>query len=165
MTSDLPETTADDSAAATTRSAAGLTVVISVAVVAAVFAMFFIMGFVSAWLKSEGDLMALVMRGLKFGLSGSAGVICVGVSAKSWQRLPVPPWLPPMASFAVGFFVMHGLGEILDGRYETALPKAGSGFLSGCLAGLGIYWVQKKGWVKHTPLNSKSARPTTHEQS
>lgn len=163
MTTEPPESSQDASVPDTTGTDRAVLVAVSIATIAAVFVMFFIMGFVSAWLKGEGDGMAMMMQGLKFGVSGCAGVICIGISAKSWQKVAVPPWLPLSASFAVGFFVMNGLGEALDGRYESILPKAGGGFISGCLAGLGLYWVQKKGWVKHRPLNSKSPRTPNQE--
>lgn len=139
----------------TSNSDGGFIVATSIAVIGTVFSVFFLMGFVSAWLKSEGDLMALVMRGLKFGASGSLGVLCIGLSAKSWQRLPVPAWLPSTASFAVGFFVMNGLGEAFDGRHENILPKAGGGFLTGCLSGFGLYWIAKKGWGKQVEFAAK----------
>lgn len=113
--------------------------------VATVFGLFFLMGFFSAWLQGEGALMNLAMRGLKFAASGSIGVLCIGISATCWQRLPVPAWLPSTASFAVGFFVMNGLGEVFDGRYENILSKAGGGFLLGACIGLGIHLAQKKG--------------------
>ena len=144
MKSQPSEGTPTDSAPNTTRTNR-VTAIIGLTTVATVFGLFFLMGFVSAWLQSEGDLMDLVMRGLKFGASGSLGVICIGVSAKAWQRLPVPGWLPSTASFAVGFFVMNGLGEVFDGRYENILAKAGGGFLSGACVGFGIYRLQKKG--------------------
>ena len=131
-----------------------MTVAVGLMTVATVFGLFFLMGFFSAWLQSEGDLMVLVMRGLKLGVSGSIGVICIGVSAKAWQRVPVPAWLPSTASFAVGFFVMNGLGEALDGRYESILPKAGGGFLTGAIAGIGFYWAQKKGWVPRSKFGA-----------
>lgn len=148
MTSEPPESSPPVNQPNTTSSDRGAIVATSIAVVATVFCLFFLMGFFSAWLKSEGDWMALATRGLKFAASGSLGVLCIGISAKSWQRLPVPAWLPSTASFAVGFFVMNGLGEVFDGRYENILPKAGGGFVAGCLAGFGIYWAQKNGWVK-----------------
>jgi hypothetical protein len=113
--------------------------------VATVFGLFFLMGFCSAWLQGEGAFMNLAMRGLKFGASGSIAVICMSVSAKTWRRLPVPAWLPSTASFAVGFFVMNGLGEVFDGRDENILSKAGGGFLLGACIGLGIHLAQKKG--------------------
>lgn len=119
--SESPESTPPVSYSGTPNSDRGVIVAISIAVIATVFSLFFVMGFFSAWLKSEGDWMALVMRGLKLGASGSLGVVCIGISAKSWQRLPVPAWLPATASFAVGFFVMNGMGELLDGRYENIL--------------------------------------------
>ncbi len=144
MTSNPSDATTTDSAPHTTRTDR-ISVKKGLMTVATVFGLFFLMGFVSAWLQSEGDLMALVMRGLKFGASGSIGVICIGVSAKAWQRLPVPGWLPSTASFAVGFFAMNGLGEVFDGRYENILPKAGGGFFSGAIVGVVIYWVQTKG--------------------
>ncbi len=144
MTSKPCDATPTNSAPHTTRTDR-ITVKLGLMTVATVFGLFFLMGFCSAWLQSEGDMMALVMRGLKFGASGSIGVICIGVSAKAWQRLPVPAWLPSTASFAVGFSAMHGLGEVFDGRYENILPKAGSGFFSGAIVGVVIYWVQKKG--------------------
>lgn len=121
-----------------------------IAVVGVVFGLFFVMGFVSVWLQSAGDLPALVMRGLKLGASGSVGVTCIGIAAKSWQRVAVPAWIPPTAAMAVGFFVMNGLGEFFDGRHATILSKAGSGFLIGSFAGLGIYWAQQQGWVKRS---------------
>ncbi len=154
MTSESSESKPVDPAPATSRSDGAVVLVTSIAVVTAVFGMFFFMGFVSAWLQREGDLMALFIRGLKVGASGTIGVICIGLSAKSWQRISVPPWLPSTASFAAGFFVMNGLGEAFDGRYESILPKAGGGFLSGCLAGFGLYWVQKKGWFKPSAVDS-----------
>ncbi|GEM_PF-2502837 len=49
-----------------------------------------------------------------------------------------------MAAMAMGFFVMNGLGESLDGRTETVFSKAGSGFIACSLAGLAIYRAQKK---------------------
>lgn len=128
------------------------------AVVGVIFGLFFVMGFVSAWLKSEGDLPALVMRGLKLGVSGSVGVICIGIAAKSWQRVAVPAWIPPTAAMAVGFFVMNGLGELLDGRHATILSKAGSGFLIGSLAGLGIYWAQKQGLVPRHVFGQRTGK-------
>lgn len=163
MTTETPESTPDTLVSPSTRTDRSVLVAVSIAVIAVVFGMFFVMGFVSAWLKSEGDGMAMAMRGLKFGVSGCAGVISIGISAKSWQKLTVPAWLPSTASFAVGFFVMNGLGEALDGRYETILPKAGGGFISGGLAGFGLYWIQKKGWGKHTPQGSKSPRTPDQE--
>ena len=141
MTPDAPESVPQPNSSNSDRSVIAAT---SIAVVATVFSLFFLMGFLSAWLKSEGDLMRLAMRGLKFGASGSLGVLCIGISAKNWQRLPVPAWLPSTASFAVGFFVMNGLGEVFDGRYENILPKAGSGFVLGACIGLGIHLAQKK---------------------
>ena len=134
---------------------------ISVVVVVVVFCLFFVMGFVSAWLKGEGELL---MRGLKFGVCGSLGVLCIGLSAKAWARLAVPAWLPVTASFAVGFFVMNGLGELLDGRYETILPKAGGGFLAGCFGGMGLYWAQKRGIVPAT-VRSESRNAIPPESS
>jgi hypothetical protein len=148
MTSDSPESTPQGSQPNVSRNASAALSTASLAVGAAVFSLFFLMGFFSAWLKSEGDLMVLVVRGLKFGASGLLGVICIGISGRSWQRLPVPAWLPSTASFAVGFFVMSGLGEAFEGRHESILSKAGGGLLSGAMAGFGIYWVEKKGWLK-----------------
>ena len=133
MTPETPDSSPPVSQPSTSHSDRGTIVATSIAVVATVFSLFFLMGFFSAWLNREGDWMALVMRGLKFGASGSLGVLCIGITAKSWQRLPVPAWLPSTASFAVGFFVMNGLGEAFYGRYENILPKAGGGFLAGCL--------------------------------
>ena len=148
MTSKTSDATPTDSAPHTTRTDR-ISVKKGLMTVATGFVLFFLMGFVSAWLQSEGDLMALVMRGLKFGASGSigvgVGVICNGISAAVWQRLPVPAWLPSTASFAVGLSAMHGLGEVFDGRYENILPKAGGGFFSGAIVGVVIYWVQTKG--------------------
>ncbi len=132
--------------------------------VATVFVLFFLMGFFSAWLQSEGALMNLVMRGLKVGASGSIGVICIGVSAKAWQRLPVPAWLPSTASFAVGFFAMNGLGEAFDGRYENILPKAGGGFLLGACVGLGIHLAQKKARGKQATPGSPHRETPQYSQ-
>lgn len=160
MSSELPESSSPVSQPNASHPDRGVIVATSIAVIATVFSLFFLMGFFSAWLKSEGDWMALVIRGLKFGASGSLGVLCIGISAKSWQRLPVPAWLPSTASFAVGFFVMNGLGEALDGRYENILPKAGGGFVAGCLGGFGLYWIQKKGWVKQAGFGVRSANKT-----
>ena len=95
------------------RTDRSILVATSISIVIAVFCLFFVMGFVSAWLKGEGELL---MRGLKFGVCGSVGVLCTGLSAKAWARLAVPAWLPLIMSFGVGFFVMNGLGELLDGR-------------------------------------------------
>lgn len=159
MTSELPESSPPDSQLSTSGSDRGVILATSIAVIAMVFSLFFVMGFVSAWLNSEGDWLALVMRGLKFAASGSLGVLCIGISAKSWQRLPVPVWLPSTASFAVGFFVMNGLGEALDGRQANILPKAGGGFLAGAIAGLAIFWAQKRGWIKRGEFASKPRNP------
>jgi hypothetical protein len=148
MTSDSSESAPRGSQPNVSRNASAVLSAASLAVGAAVFSLLFLMGFFSAWLKSEGDLLALVMRGLKFGASGLLGVLCIGISARNWQRLPVPAWLPSTASFAVGFFVMSGLGEAFDGRHDSILSKAGGGLLSGAMAGFGIYWVEKKGWLK-----------------
>ena len=115
-----------------------------------VFALFFLMGFISAWLKSEGDLTALLMRGLKVGVAVSVGILCIVSVAKTWQRLRVPAWIPPMASMAVGFLVMSGLGEIFDGNYSNVFPKAGGGFLLGACIGLGIYRAKKQGWMRNS---------------
>ena len=160
MNSTPPESTPPVSEPSTSHSDQVVIAATSIAVIATVFCFFFLMGFFSAWLKSEGDWMALMMRGLKFGTSGSLGVLCIGIASWTWQRLPVPAWLPSTASFAVGFFVMNGMGELLDGRYENILPKAGGGFLAGCLAGLGIYWLQKKGWVKQAGFGRHSGNKT-----
>ena len=160
MNSTPPESTPPVSEPSTSHSDQVVIAATSIAVIATVFCFFFLMGFFSAWLKSEGDWMALMMRGLKLGISGSLGVLCIGIASWTWQRLPVPAWLPSTASFAVGFFVMNGMGELLDGRYENILPKAGGGFLAGCLAGLGIYWLQKKGWVKQAGFGRHSGNKT-----
>ena len=147
----LPDMTSKPSASAASgsqpnapKNSPGIIAAASIAVIATVFSVFFLMGLFSTWLKGEWDWLALVVGGLKVGASGSLGVLCIGLSAKSWQRLPVPSWLPSTASFAVGFFVMNGLGEVFEGRYESILPKAGSGFLLGACVGLGIYLAQKK---------------------
>lgn len=116
----------------------------SVAMLSTVFLLFFVLGILSAWWKNEGDWIRIATRGLKFGLSGSIGVLCVAISAKNWQQLAVPAWLPSTASFAVGFFVMNGLGEVFDGRHENILPRAGSGFVLGACIGLGIHLSRKK---------------------
>lgn len=159
MSSDRSQSPPFDSRSNSSQSGRGIIVATWIAVVATVFFLFFVMGFASAWLQSEGDWLTWAVRGLKFGGSGSLGVLCIGLSAKSWQRLPVPAWLPSTASFAVGFFVMNGLGEAFDGRYENILPKAGGGFLAGCLGGFGLYWIQKKGWVKYGGFGSKPRNP------
>jgi hypothetical protein len=163
MTLESSESTPPVSPPNSPQKDCGVIVATSIAVVATVFSLFFLMGFVSAWLKIEGDWMALVMRGLKLGASGSLGVVCIGISAKSWQQLPVPAWLPATASFAVGFFVMNGMGELLDGRHENILPKAGGGFLAGCLGGFGLYWIQKKGLVKPAAFGTPSVRTEERE--
>ena len=144
MSPDSSDTTSTVPELSASPSGRGIIVTSSIAMIATVLSLFFLMGFFSAWLKSEGDWMALVTRGLKFAASGSLGVLCIGISAKSWQRLPVPAWLPSTASFAVGFFVMNGLGEAFDGRYENILPKAGGGLLLGACIGLGIYLAQRR---------------------
>jgi len=156
MNSESPESAPHGSQPNSSPTDGGIMVATSIAVVATVFSLFFLMGFFSAWLKSEGDWMALVMRGLKFAASGSIGVLCIGISARCWQRLPVPAWLPSTASFAVGFFVMNGLSETFDGHYENILPKAGGGFLAGCLGGFGIYWAQKKGWGPKSTFGARA---------
>lgn len=156
MTPDSPESTPQGSQPNVSRNSSAVLSAASLAVGASVFSLFFLMGFFSALLKSEGDWVALVVRGLKFAASGLLGVLCIGISARSWQRLPVPAWLPSTASFAVGFFVMSGLGEAFDGRHESILSKAGGGFLSGAMAGFGIYWVEKKGWLKKSLFGSES---------
>ncbi|MEZ6039684.1 MAG: hypothetical protein R3C20_04210 [Planctomycetaceae bacterium] len=162
MSSELPESSPPESQPSTSHSDRAVMVSTSIAVIATVFSLFFLMGFFSAWLKGEGDWMALVMRGLKFSASGSLGVLCIGISAQSWKRLPVPAWVPSTASFAVGFFVMNGMGELLDGRYESILPKAGGGFLAGCLGGLGLYGMQKYGWGR--PPTSAPGSTSSNQQ-
>ncbi|MCA9034734.1 MAG: hypothetical protein KDA91_06365 [Planctomycetaceae bacterium] len=162
MTSESQESVPPMSHSHLSKTDWGPVVWTSIAVIATVFSLFFLMGFFSAWLKGEGDWMALVMRGLKFSASGSLGVLCIGISAQSWKRLPVPAWVPSTASFAVGFFVMNGMGELLDGRYESILPKAGGGFLAGCLGGLGLYGMQKYGWGR--PPTSAPGSTSSNQQ-
>jgi hypothetical protein len=162
MMPDSPESTPRGSQPNPSHNASGVISAALIAVSVTLFSVFFLMGSFGAWLKSEGDWMALVVRGLKFGASGLLGVLCIGISARNWQRLPVPAWLPSTASFAVGFFVMSGLGEAFDGRYESILSKAGGGLLSGAMAGFGMYWVEKKGWLKQ-PLFGSPSRSITRQ--
>ncbi|MBL8817843.1 MAG: hypothetical protein JNL58_17590 [Planctomyces sp.] len=160
MTHDTLESTEISSESVSRQSQDSRALLTFAGVAASVFALFFLMGFVNAWLKGEGTLIAMALRGLKFGTSGSIGVTCIGIAAKSWQQLQVPEWVPPIASMAVGFFVMNGLGEFLDGNRETILPKAGSGLLTGAIAGAGLHWAQTKGWIRQSGFGSRTRRRT-----
>lgn len=121
---------------------------VTIASVIMAFLLMAILGTIVSWLKYDEPITEVLIRGLKFGFAASVGIALLPLVGKGLTSVRVPQWFVTGGAFAVAFAVLHGLNAVLEQEYVSALGRTGSGFFSGFLAGCGIYWAQRKGWVK-----------------
>ena len=104
----------------------------------------FLIGFISALLKNQGAMGQSATEGLRFTLAGIVAVATIGTLATVLKRSKVPAWVPPIAAMSAGFAVLEGLTTCLNGPANEIIPKALTGMMTGILAGIAMFWVQKR---------------------